>query len=252
MPRAEDAIAFMASKEGLAETPAGSNHNEITEWYGMDGPWCAMTVSRALSVAGFTSNGDDVVVPGVRQTTSKGWAYVPYMLNDFRDAGRADKQPRPGDLVIFDWEGDGLVDHVGMVEKVEADGSVWTYEGNRDDVLMHVHRDPSVIAAFCHPPYDGTPTASPLPPRPSGVPPFPGYCSLGSTGTAVLEVQRRLADRGWKITVDGVFGPGTDRVVRTYQAEKGLEVDGVSGPLTWQSLWTAPVTSPAATGLQGP
>lgn len=243
MPRAEDAIAYMASKEGLGETPAGSNRNEITQWYGMDGPWCAMTVSRALCAAGFTTNGDDVVVPGVRRTTAKGWAYVPYMLNDFRDAGRADKEARPGDLVIFDWEGDGEVDHVGMVERVEPDGSVWTYEGNRNDVLMHVHRDRSVIAAFCHPPYDGTPSPLPPPPPPPGVPAFPGYCSLGSTGTAVRASQQRLADRGWNIAVDGVFGAGTDRVVRAYQAEKSLEVDGVVGPKTWQSLWTSPVTS---------
>jgi hypothetical protein len=27
----------------LGKDPAGSNHNEITKWYGMDGPWCAMT-----------------------------------------------------------------------------------------------------------------------------------------------------------------------------------------------------------------
>ncbi len=239
MPRAEDAIAYMASKEGLGESPRGSNHNEITEWYGMDGPWCAMTVSRALCVAGFTTNGNDVKVPGVRQTTAKGWAYVPYLLNDFRDVGRADKNPRPGDLVIFDWEHDGEVDHVGMVERVEPDGTVWTYEGNRNDVLMHVHRHRSVIAAFCHPPYDDTPPPPPPPPPPSGVPPFPGYCSLGSTGKAVRASQQRLADRGWKIAVDGIFGRGTDRVVRAYQKEKGLEVDGVVGPITWQSMWTA-------------
>jgi surface antigen len=241
MPRAQDAIAFMASKEGLGEQPAGSNHNEITAWYGMDGPWCAMTVSRALCAAGFTTDGENVAVPGVRQTTAKGWAYVPYMLNDFRDAARADKNPRPGDLVIFDWEGDGSVDHVGMVERVEPDGSIWTYEGNRDDMLMHVHRSTSVVAAFCHPPYDDTPSPVPPPAPPSGVPPFPGYCSLGSTGTAVSQSQQRLADRGWNLEVDGVFGPGTDKVVRAYQAEKALGVDGVVGPTTWQSLWTAPI-----------
>lgn len=238
MARAEKAIAYLASKEGMGEDPQGTNHNEITEWYGMDGPWCAMAVSRALCAAGFTSDGDDVVVPGLRQTTAKGWAYVPYLLNDFRDVGRADKDARPGDLAIFDWEGDGEVDHVGMVASVEADGSVWTYEGNRDDALMHVHRDPSVIAAFCHPPYDGTPAATPPPAPPPGVPPFPGCCSLGSTGRAVRESQQRLADRGWAVIVDGVFGPGTDRVVRTYQKEHGLDVDGVVGSMTWLSLWT--------------
>ncbi len=242
MATARKAIAFMIEHEGLGEDPAGSNHNEITEWYGMDGPWCAMTVSRALCEAGFTTNGDDVVVPGVRTTTSHGWAYVPYMLNDFRDAGRADTAPHPGDIVIFDWDNDGFADHVGLVERVEADGTVWTYEGNRSDSLQHVHRDSSVILAYCHPPYDDGVPARQVPTLQSDVPAFPGYCSLGSTGTATRQVQQRLADRGWHVEIDGVFGRETDSTVRKFQGEKGLEVDGVVGPTTWCTLWTSPIT----------
>ena len=242
MPTTEAAIAFMRAHEGLGESPAGSNHNEITDWYGMDGPWCAMTVSRALCEAGFTTNGDDVVVPGVRTTTAHGWAYVPYMLNDFRDAGRADHNPHPGDVVIFDWDDDGLADHVGLVERVEGDGTVWTYEGNRNDVLEHVHRHPSVILAYCHPPYEDGVDPQPVPTPSGDAPTFPGYCSYGSTGEATRRVQQRLADRGWHVAVDGVFGRQTDRAIRSFQAEKGLEVDGVVGPVTWSTLWTAPTT----------
>ena len=245
MPTADDALAFMRANEGLGETPAGSNHNEISAWYGFDGPWCAMTISKALCHAGFTSTGDDVVVPGIRTTTAKGWAYVPYLLNDFRDAGRADDDPRPGDLVIFDWDHDGCADHVGMVERLEADGTFWSYEGNRNDVLEHVHRDRSVVLAFCHPPYDESPPPSFMPSmlaRVAGVPSFPGYCSLGVTGAATKQVQARLAKRGWMLDVDGVFGAGTDTVVRKFQAEKGLAADGVVGPETWNAICTATVT----------
>ena len=246
MPSAEGALSFMRENAGLGESPSGSNHNFITEWYGMDGPWCAMTVSRALCRAGFTSDGDDVVVPGVRTTTAKGWAYVPYMLNDFRDAGRADNDPQPGDIVIFDWDADGLADHVGMVESVEADGTVWTYEGNRNDVLDHVHRDPGVILAYCHPPYDGGPPPVHVePPVPEGgvdVPAFPGYCSYGTTGEATRQVQQRFAQRGWDLVADGVFGRKTDGAVRRFQADKSLEVDGVVGPISWTSLWVLPIT----------
>jgi hypothetical protein len=232
----------MRRHEGLGERPAGSNRNEITEWYGMDGPWCAMTVSRALCDAGFTTDGDDVVVPGVRTTTAHGWAYVPYMLNDFRDAGRADGAAHAGDIVIFDWDDDGFADHVGLVERVEADGTVWTYEGNRSDELQHVHRDPSVILAYCHPPYDDGVPSRPVPRVEGNAPAFPGYCSLGSTGTATRQVQQRLVDRGWQVEVDGVFGHQTDATIRTFQGEKGLEIDGVVGPITWSTLWTSPIT----------
>ena len=43
-----------------------------------------------------------------------------------------DYEPIPGDIIFFDWEGDGIADHVGIVEKVDGD-FVYTIEGNTDD-----------------------------------------------------------------------------------------------------------------------
>jgi len=40
--------------------------------------------------------------------------------------------PSSGDIIFFDWEGDGEADHVGIVEKVES-GRVYTIEGNSGD-----------------------------------------------------------------------------------------------------------------------
>ena len=86
-------------------------------------------------------------------------------------------------------------------------------------------------------------TLPPPPPAPvDDVPAFPGEVSLGSSGDAVTQTQQRLADRGWNLAVDGDFGPVTDDTVRQYQAEKGLLVDGIVGPDTWQSLWLSPIT----------
>ncbi len=73
-------------------------------------------------------------------------------------------------------------------------------------------------------------------------PPFPGMVRRGSRGPTVSAVQARLRERGWSVTVDGVFGDQTDDRVRKFQAEKGLRVDGIVGPDTWHALWTAPVT----------
>jgi len=202
-----------------------------------------MTVSRALVEAGFTADGGTMQIQGVTTTTAKGWAYVPYVRDNFADAGRFDDNPRPGDLVIFEWDGDNSPDHIGMVESVEPDGSVWTWEGNHQDQLDRVHRTRAVIAGFCHPPYansDVVPKAFPT--LSGGTPAFPGYCSSGSVGAAVMRTQQRLADRGWTIDVDGAFGLSTDKIVRTFQADRSLEADGVVGPVTWDALWSSPVT----------
>lgn len=58
----------------------------------------------------------------------------------------------------------------------------------------------------------------------------------------VEKAQRRLRERGWKITVDGHYGPGTERIVKAFQKEKGLKADGKLGPKTWASLWATPIT----------
>lgn len=76
-------------------------------------------------------------------------------------------------------------------------------------------------------------------------PPYPGYemrKDPGKFDANVKVFQGRMRERGWDIGVDGYFGDQTDRVVRAFQKEKGLGVDGVVGPRTWAAAWTAPVT----------
>lgn len=54
----------------------------------------------------------------------------------------------------------------------------------------------------------------------------------GDDGPEVRALQRQLADRGWRLAVDGVFGPQTDLVVRTFQRRRGLLADGIVGSRT--------------------
>src|SRR6266545_4046705 len=59
---------------------------------------------------------------------------------------------------------------------------------------------------------------------------------------SVEELQRRLVDDGFPITVDGRFGRVTETAVKAFQREHGLDDDGVVGPLTWAALLgSAPV-----------
>jgi len=234
MPTPDDVIAVLEPLIGLAEDPDGSNNAvPITTWYGMQDAWCAMTVSYAAAHGGFTSDrGDSLEMPGVPTTTTKGWAYVPYMAEDFASVGRYDGTPRRGDFGILA----GQV-HVFLVEDVE-DGGVCTIEGNYGNHLVRNRRSIDSCEGFCHLPYDD----ARAPVRDVAgvtIPAFPGFVRRGSVGSATQLVQQRLAELGYAIDVDGDFGPQTDGVVKQFQADNGLEVDGVVGPITWAQLFSA-------------
>lgn len=48
----EKMYKIAASQVGVKESPFGSNHVKYTEWYGFDGPWCAMFLSWVAHQAG--------------------------------------------------------------------------------------------------------------------------------------------------------------------------------------------------------
>lgn len=105
------------------------------------------------------------------------------------------------------------------------------------------------------------PKPQPTPPsKPGGTaPPFPypqghylgrpdpdPYCHSGFYGGVdqanVSTWQAQMKARGWGISVDGKYGDQSYGICRQFQAEKGLSVDGLVGPQTWSTSWTAPIT----------
>lgn len=121
----QKALARALTQLGTKESPPNSNHTTYTDWYGMTGPWCAMFASWAYEMSGDSPS----------FAKGKSYAYVPYMVNDaraYRNGLAATVDPIPGDLVCFDWEGDGVFDHVGLFEKwlSRDQGSFGSVEGN--------------------------------------------------------------------------------------------------------------------------
>ena len=95
-------------------------------WYGFNSrvEWCACFVSWCADQCGYIESG---LVPKFAGCVDG--------ANWFKSNGKwQDRtyEPKVGDIIFFDWEGDGTTDHVGIVEKCE-NGTVYTVEGNSSD-----------------------------------------------------------------------------------------------------------------------
>lgn len=61
----------------------------------------------------------------------------------------------------------------------------------------------------------------------------------GSAGEAVRGLQRNLSALGYPLTVDGIFGRDTEKAVRAFQRDHGLDADGIAGPRTFAAIGEA-------------
>ena len=114
-------------------------------WYGFGYrvPWCACFTSWCADELGYLDAGMAPMFAGVG--TGIDW----FMYRDqWLEAGAT---PSAGDLIFFDWEQDGLCDHVGIVTSV-VDDKVFAVEGNSSDrcrVKRYFLNDP-VICGYGH------------------------------------------------------------------------------------------------------
>jgi Putative peptidoglycan binding domain/L,D-transpeptidase catalytic domain len=71
------------------------------------------------------------------------------------------------------------------------------------------------------------------------------FLQLGSTGPAVLELQRRLLSLGfWLVAADGTFDDSTQQAVYALQKAADIRSDGVVGPQTEAALDRGVVLKP--------
>jgi cell wall-associated NlpC family hydrolase len=61
---------------------------------------------------------------------TKGFAGCQTAYNHFKKSGEIVHEPRPGDIVLFDWNGDGRYDHTGIFVKDLGNGQFESIEGN--------------------------------------------------------------------------------------------------------------------------
>ena len=264
---ASKALAWAASQIGYTRWDDPEEGSLYGRWYakkhgayyGTSGvPFCAMFASWCLT----DDDGASVIPEG-------DFAYVPYGINAARSAGQlvAPSNAAPGDLICFDWDGDGVADHVGLVE---ANYGSWvqTIEGNTSSGaagsqsngggVWRRTRDWDSVCAVIRPSYDGTTTAS-------------GYtdvtalqAAVGATADNIVgpDTTKRIyavvAASSWGgrqfpfgieyvqsvigTEADGVWGDASDeahdRVVGNLQRAVGVDDDEIYGPATNQAINT--------------
>lgn len=221
---------------GTVEGPDGSN--PYGKAYGMDRvAWCAQFVWWV-----FQSAGAGTLIPKS--------AYTPTLAGWYQARGQASKTPRVGSLVFFDWPGDGVdrISHVGLVEAVNADGTLTTIEGNTTSGTVgnqrmgggvwRRRRSTSAVIVYGHPAYVGAPVPPVTAPAPRTLPTLQYGMRSDSR---VIALQRFLNAYDWRPELPllaplGNYLEQTVAVVKAAQAQCGVtgaDADGrIVGPRT--------------------
>lgn len=178
-----------------------------------------------------------------------------YSAQYFQRRGRLHlTDPQPGDQIFFGTAADCY--HTGIVYKVDND-NVYTIEGNTSSatgvdanggaVCRKVYsKNYGRIYAYGRPDWNIVDGAAEAPESAVDATQTETFSisiptlKQGDKGLIVKAMQILLEGRGYRCGIfgaDGDFGAASDKALRKYQAEKGLEIDGVCGPESWKSLF---------------
>ena len=232
---------------------------DMGTWMSTDYAWCAASVS----VWGYRAGLGDIFYPS---------ASCNAMINLYKKHGRWQEKdgyvPEIGDVIMYDWDdsgkGDnkGEADHVGIVISV-ANGYMTVIEGNKHNAVgvRTLAVNGRYIRGFCLPDYASKAdkalpvtdyakslqvalnTAYDLNLKVDGyVGPLTKQAidhhylwyvkQRPMVNVHVSWLQGCLARLGYDIDVDGSFGPATERTVKKFQKDAGIDVDGYCGVQT--------------------
>lgn len=102
------------------------NKTKYGEWFGLNGvPWCGIFVSWCYAMGG---------VPLPKIGFKRGFAGCQTAAEYFKIHGLIVKTPTVGDIVLYDWQGDGRYDHTGIFLKHNENNTFAAIEGNTSTV----------------------------------------------------------------------------------------------------------------------
>lgn len=133
---AQDLLVVAFAEVGTVEKP--DNLTKYGEWNGTNGqPWCGAFVRWCAMRSSV-----QVKIPNP--------TYTPAGADGFKKLGtwHTKGDPLPGDIIFFDFPHDGVdrISHVGIVVRAEANGDVFTIEGNTSGGATGDQRNGGMVA----------------------------------------------------------------------------------------------------------
>ena len=264
-------------KGWLGWSEANGKHKKIVDIYNNHKPlargykvqytdeWCATAVSAAFIKAGLT----DI---GFTECSCN------RMIDLYKAKGRWEERdsyvPKIGDILMYDWQDNGIgdnvgsADHVGLVAAINGT-RLTIVEGNKNESVSYrsINANGKYIRGYCLPDY-ASKASKPVEIVSTStyskaafvrdiqkafgatVDGIAGPETLNSTITlsailnrkheAIRAVQRRLATLGYTSVgkVDGIAGVKFTKAVKEFQKNNGCEVDGeiTARGKTWKKL----------------
>ena len=152
MANALDILNVARSQIGFHE--GAKNENPYGIWYGVpNAPYCAMGISWCFAQVGASHL--------IAAQTPRGFSFNPTALHWFQLQNMVVNKfaGQPGDLVFYDWNGDGVADHVELLEAASPGGitTIGFNTGNPNDPTQEgcfrLHRNYLFIIAIVRPKY---------------------------------------------------------------------------------------------------
>lgn len=126
----------------------------------------------------------------------------------------------PMDIIYFDWEKNGVPNHIGFVRAKKSTSEILTIEGNTSGgIVAQKTRAGKYVQGVYRPHFPGKYTLQKL-----AVDGDFGYSSIAN-------LQRAL-----KIGVDGILGQGTVKALQKRAGLTGKSIDGAFGPATARAV----------------
>ncbi len=235
---AKDVLSLASSQVGIKATD--TKRCKYNKWYygtdvsGTEYDWCVVFLQWLF----YELSASEMLFT---KTANVGTIAV-----EFKKKGKlVTKNYKAGDLVIFSWSGQPsswisgvkTLDHIGIIEKVNSNGTYTTIEGNTGDTrngeVKRCTRYASQISCACRPDYIAEQKIKSATYKIKMKKLWQG--NKNNNKTQVLALQSLLFAKGYigkdkkKLTLDGVFGENTEYALKSYEKANGLDKHGVNG-----------------------